>query len=78
MDPKSTHHEQPMVRAVQNTASSRTLAGSVRDADCSMVSCTALATSSRGWWAVTAKGSGTSPKRRLEYRYIARMSQLAR
>jgi hypothetical protein len=47
-DPKSTHHEQPMVRAVQYTASSRTLAGSRRDAFSSMASCTALVTSSRG------------------------------
>src|ERR1700731_3808073 len=78
IDPKSTHHEQPTVRAVQNTASSRTLAGSLREADCSMVSWTALATSSRGWCAATAKGSGTSPKRRLAYRYMARMSGLAR
>ena len=43
MDPKSTHHEQPTVRAVQNTASSRTLTGSVRDARSTMVSCTAPA-----------------------------------
>ena len=45
MDPKSTHHEQPTVRAVQNTASSRTLAGSVLDARSTMVSCTAPAIS---------------------------------
>src|ERR1700733_8641400 len=78
IDPKSTHHEQRTARAVQNTASSRTLAGSLREADCSMVSWTALATSSRGWGAATAKGSGTSPKRRLAYLYMARMSGLAR
>src|SRR5271154_5478259 len=78
IDPKSTHHEQPTVRAVQNTASSRTLAGSLREADCSMVSWTALATSSRGWCAATARGSGASPKRRFAYRYMARMSGLAR
>ncbi|COX77814.1 Uncharacterised protein [Mycobacterium tuberculosis] len=47
MAPKSTHHEQPMLRAVQNTASSRTLGGSFRDARCSRASCTTLAISSR-------------------------------
>ena len=46
--PKSTHHEQPMVRAVQNTASSRTFFGSFFDADPSMASCTTLASISRG------------------------------
>ena len=54
-----------MVRAVQNTASSRTLVGSLVDPACSIASCTPLAISSRGWWAATVKGSGTSPNRRL-------------
>ncbi|SKU26624.1 Uncharacterised protein [Mycobacteroides abscessus subsp. abscessus] len=44
MEPKSTHHEQPTVRAVQNTASSRTLVGSTCDALPSICSCTAAAT----------------------------------
>lgn len=65
IEPKSTHHEQPTVRAVQNTASSRTLAGSFFDPPCSRPSCTALASSSRGWCAATVNGSGTSPKRFL-------------
>ena len=51
IEPKSTHQEQPTVRAVQYTASSRTLIGSVFDARCSRPSCTELATSSAGWWA---------------------------
>ena len=61
MDPKSTHHEQPMVRAVHNTASSRTLTGSCFDARSIIVSCTAPATISLRWCAATAKGSGTWP-----------------
>ncbi len=48
IEPKSTHHEHPMVRAVQNTASSRTFLGSFLDADPSMPSCTTLASISRG------------------------------
>ena len=46
MAPKSTHQEQPTVRAVQYTASSRTLAGSFFEPRSSSDSCTALATSS--------------------------------
>ncbi len=68
MEPKSTHQEHPIVLAVQSTASSRTLAGSFFEADCSRVSCTALAIISRGWWAATANGSGTSPNLRLATR----------
>jgi len=48
IEPKSTHHEHPIVRAVQNTASSRTLTGSFFEPDCSSISWTPLAIISRG------------------------------
>ena len=64
--PKSTHHEHPTVRAVQYTASSRTLAGSFFDAALQQRLVHGVGDQQSGMWcAPTANGTGTSPNRRL-------------
>ena len=64
-------------RLLRVRSCSRTPSGSFFDPDCNSVSCTALATSSRGWCAATVNGSGTSPNRRRANRYMTRVSKLA-